>query len=68
MPIYMIHLFQIGFSKQSITLISDLYTNVSSCIKWKNQISKSMISIEQRVRQGGAPSADLYKVYVNPLM
>ena len=61
-------LFQIGFSKQSITLINNLYTNASSCIKWKNQISKSMISIEQGVRQGGALSADLYKVYVNPLL
>ena len=38
-----------------------------TCIKWKNQISKSMISIEQRVRQCGALSADLCKVYVNPL-
>jgi hypothetical protein len=65
----MIHrLFQIGFSKQSLTLINNLYTKASSCIKWKNQISKSMISIEQRVRQGGALSADLYKVYVNPLV
>ena len=27
-----------------------------------------MISIEQGVRQGGALSADLYKVYVNPLL
>jgi hypothetical protein len=65
----MIHrLFQIGFSKLSITPINNLYTNASSCIKWKNQISKSMISIEQGVRQGGALSADLYKVYVNPLL
>jgi hypothetical protein len=65
----MIHrLYQIGFSKQSIVLINNFYTNASSCIKWKNQISKSMISIEQRVRQGGALTADLYKVYVNPLM
>ena len=61
-------LFQIGFSKQSITLIKNLYTNANSCIKLKNQLTKSMISIEQRVRQCGALSADLYKVYVNPLM
>jgi hypothetical protein len=27
-----------------------------------------MISIEQGVRQDGALSADLYKVYVNPLL
>jgi hypothetical protein len=27
-----------------------------------------MISIEQGVRQGGTLSADLYKVYVNPLL
>jgi hypothetical protein len=30
--------------------------------------AESMISIEQRMRQGGALSADLYKVYVNPLL
>jgi hypothetical protein len=53
-------LFQIGFSKQSITLKNNLYSNASSCIKWKNQISK--------VKQGGALSTDLYKVYVNPLL
>jgi uncharacterized membrane protein YGL010W len=47
-------LYQIGFSKQSIALINNFYTNASLCIKWKNQISKSMISIEQRVRQSGA--------------
>ena len=61
-------LFPIGFSKQSITLINNLYTNASSCIKWKNQISKSMISIEQGVRQGGALRSDLNKVYANPML
>ena len=35
---YMIRrLFEIGFSKQSITLINNLYTNASSCIKYQNQ-------------------------------
>ena len=44
-------LFQIGFSKQSITLINNLYTNASSCIKWKDQISKSMIRTRSETRR-----------------
>jgi hypothetical protein len=32
------------------------------------QISEEFFIIEQGVRQGGALSADLYKVYINPLL
>jgi len=37
-------------------------------IKWNSQISEEFFIIEQGVCQGGALSADLYKVYINPLL
>lgn len=61
-------LFQIGISKQSILLLQNLYQNAKSYIKWNGQISEEFFIIEQGVRQGGALSADLYKVYINPLL
>lgn len=57
-------LFSIGILKQSILMVNSLYQNAASCIKWNNQSSNTMFKIEQ----GGAPSADLYKVYINPLL
>ena len=36
-------------------------------MKWKEGLSEHFIT-EQCVRQGGAVSADLYKVYINPLL
>lgn len=60
-------LFQTGFTYQSILMIESLYDNATSCVKWKGQFSEKF-KIEQGVRQGGAMSADLYKVYVNPLL
>ena len=61
-------LFQIGISKQSVLLLQNLYQNAKSYIKWNGQISEEFFIIEQGVRQGGALSADLYKVYINPLL
>ena len=61
-------LFQIGISKQSILLLQNLYQNAKSYIKWNGQISEEFFIIEQGVRQGGALSADLHKVYINPLL
>jgi hypothetical protein len=52
---------------QSILLLNSLYSNASTCVKWNGNISE-LFTIEQGVRQGGAISADLYKVYVNPLL
>ncbi|CAG2195798.1 unnamed protein product [Mytilus edulis] len=60
-------LYQTGISDQSIILIDSLYKNATSCIKWRNKTSE-VFEIEQGVRQGGAISADLYKLYVNPLL
>ncbi|CAC5410725.1 unnamed protein product [Mytilus coruscus] len=61
-------LFQIGFSQQSILMTSNLYENATSCVKWGNTLSNCLFNIEQGVRQGEAISADLYKVYINPLL
>ncbi|CAG2213827.1 unnamed protein product [Mytilus edulis] len=60
-------LYQTGIYDQSIILIDSLYKNATSCIKWRNKTS-AVFEIEQGVRQGGAISADLYKLYVNPLL
>ena len=61
-------LHQYEFSDQSILLINSLYENAVSHIKWKNLMSKQNFKIEQGVRQGGVLSADLYKLYINPLL
>lgn len=61
-------LHQYEFSEQSILLINSLYENAVSHIKWKNQMSEQNFKIEQGVRQGGVLSADLYKLYINPLL
>ena len=54
-------LFQCNFSAQSILMIHSLYEQAISCVKWNNQMSEGF-HIEQGVRQGGAISADLYKI------
>ncbi|VDI27647.1 Hypothetical predicted protein [Mytilus galloprovincialis] len=60
-------LYQIGISDQSLLMIQNLYQNAATCIKWNGHLSEPFL-VEQGVRQGGAISADLYKVYVNPLL
>ena len=60
-------LHQYEFSDQSILLINSLYETVSH-IKWKNLMSEQNFKIEQGVRQGRVLSADLYKLYINPLL
>jgi hypothetical protein len=37
-------------------------------MKWKNLMSEQNFKIEQGVRQSGVLSADLYKLYINPLL
>ena len=48
-------------------LIKDLYTGLSSKVKWLGQTSSSF-SIKQGVRQGGILSPFLYKAYINPCL
>ncbi|VDI21669.1 Hypothetical predicted protein [Mytilus galloprovincialis] len=45
-------------------VVQDLFSNMSSKIKWNSQISKQF-SINQGVRQGGILSTHLYKLYIN---
>ena len=60
-------LYDEGIKIEDWALIDSLYSNMSSKIKWKNQISDSF-SVNQGVRQGGVISAMLYKSYVNGLL
>lgn len=60
-------LFHIGVNDEHWNLINSLHTNATTSIKWKNTVSDSFI-IHQGIRQGGVMSADLYKIYVDPLL
>jgi hypothetical protein len=42
-------------------------SNATSAVKWIGQTS-TFFKVSQGVRQGGIFSADLYKIYVNPLL
>ncbi|CAG2223922.1 unnamed protein product [Mytilus edulis] len=48
--------------------VDNLYQNAVSYVKWDNSFSEDFFKIEQGVRQGGTLSADLYKLYINPLL
>ena len=56
-----------GICKDIWLIIKDLYTDISSKIKWLDDCSESF-PINQGVRQGGIFSTHLYKVYVGPLL
>ena len=47
-------------------VIHNLYTDMTSQVKWNNNISQKF-SIQQGVRQGGVLSTHLYKLYINDL-
>ena len=49
------------------SVVSDLYSDMSSKVKWHGELSDKF-SIRQGVRQGAILSPDLYKMYVNPLL
>ena len=60
-------LYHAGVQDKHWTLISSLHENAASAVKWYNQVSDTF-NVSQGVRQGGILSADLYKLYLNPLM
>lgn len=60
-------LYHIGVNDKTWSIIQSLHEDASSAIKWNGHISE-FFKINQGVRQGGILSADLYKVYVNPLL
>ena len=49
------------------SVVSDLYSDMSSKVKWHGELSDKF-SIRQGVRQGAILSPDLYKMHVNPLL
>ncbi|MCG8048963.1 MAG: reverse transcriptase family protein [Candidatus Thiodiazotropha endolucinida] len=56
-----------GICKDIWLIIKDLYTDISSKVKWLGDCSDAF-PINQGVRQGGVLSTHLYKVYVDPLL
>ena len=60
-------LFQAGIQDKHWTLVQSLHQNATSSVKWENSISDPF-DVTQGVRQGGILSADLYKLYANPVM
>ena len=60
-------LYHLGIQDKHWTLIKRLHTNASSAIKFNGLVSENC-NILQGVRQGGILSADLYKIYIDPLL
>ena len=60
-------LYHLGIQDKQWTLIKSLHTNASSAIKFNGLVSENF-NILQGVRQGGILSADLYKIYIDPLL
>jgi hypothetical protein len=60
-------LYQTGINDKLWSLFNSLHQGESSVVKWMGHES-SAFEVTQGVRQGGILSADLYKIYVNPLL
>ena len=60
-------IYQAGIQNKTWSLISNLHQEAKSCIKWKSSNSE-MFDVKMGVRRGGFLSADLYKLYINPLL
>ena len=60
-------LYHLGVQDKHRTLINSLHTNASSAVKFNGLVS-DIFEIQQGEDQGGVLSADLYKIYVDPLL
>ena len=60
-------LYQIGIDDKIWNLVYNFHENATSAVKWIGQTS-TFFKVSQGVRQGGILSADLYNIYVNPLL
>jgi hypothetical protein len=60
-------LYQIGIDDKIWNLVYNLHENATSAVKWIGQTS-TFFKVSQGVRQGVILSADLYNIYVNPLL
>ena len=60
-------LFEEGVAPDLWNIVDNLYSRMSSKVKWQGECSESF-AIGQGVRQGSILSPHLYKMYVNPLL
>ena len=58
---------ELGIPRDIWLIIKDLYSDISSRVKWLGDCSDSF-AVSQGVRQGAILSTHLYKVYLNPLL
>ena len=61
------NLYETGIHPSLWTIVKDLYSGLSSKVKWMGELSESFI-IQQGVRQGAILSPFLYKTYLNPCL
>ena len=61
------NLYETGIHPALWTIVKDLYTGLSSKVKWLGNLSESF-NIQQGVRQGAIISPFLYKTYLNPCL
>ena len=60
-------LFQTNIHKDIWTTIKNLYSGITSKVKWLGECSDSF-PVNQGVKQGGILSTHLYKTYIDPLL
>ncbi|CAC5377799.1 unnamed protein product [Mytilus coruscus] len=65
--ILMDRLYYYGLNLNLCNISEELYSGVTSTVKWKGETSTSF-DIHQGVRQGGILSTHLYKAYINELL
>ena len=61
------NLYETGIHPSLWTIVKDLYSGLSSKVKWMGDLSESFI-VRQGVRQGAILSPFLYKTYLNPCL
>ncbi|WAR06081.1 POLR-like protein [Mya arenaria] len=60
-------IYHMGIQDTHWTLLKNIHENTASIVQWQGNRSEQF-PVLQGVRQGGVLSADLYKIYVNPLL
>ena len=60
-------LYEAGIHPSLWTIVKDMYTGLTSKVKWIGELSESF-KIQQGVKQGGILSPFLYKTYINPCL
>ena len=56
-----------GIQGKTWSLIDNLYTDVTECVRWKGRFTDSF-PVQKGVRQGAVLSTTLYKLYINDLL